>query len=80
MKERPVGTEQLEKIKATVADALAGDPVALTIDLSTDEFDELGVALDEITVRVESHGYQLTVVRAIDDGWVATYSKPPSQD
>ena len=80
MKERPVSTEQLEKIKTTVAEALAGDPVALTIDLSTNEFEELGVALDEITVRVESHGYQLTVVRAVDEGWVATYSKPRSGD
>lgn len=75
MKERPVGSKLIEKIEAKVTEALAGDPNAFTIDLSNDDFDEIGAALDGVTERVETHGYDLKVVRAEDDGWVATYSK-----
>ena len=75
-----MSSDQLERIKALIAEAVAGDPGSFILELSQDSFDPIGAALDAATGHAQARGYDLTRVRAEDDRWVASYAKPRSED
>lgn len=71
-----MGSDRVEEeLHELLADALAGAPTNVTLELSEERFARLGVALDVASRILEGRGYRLTRVVAQGRSWRATYER-----